>query len=454
MVRQTDKLKPHPANALIYGDKPNKELLDSINRSGILTPLLITWDDRIIAGHRRHQAAQKLKLVEVPVIVSPSRDEDEILEALIGSNRQRRKTRLMIAREAAELAKIEERRAIANQEATQFKPVIAEGEEQPRLPVCATSHKPVHTKIEVADKIGVSPRTAQAAITVGTEILKLESSEEPEDKQRLQELSETVNGRGFEAAAALVPKPATTGRGRPLQMVESTPAASLPTLNRTNKKVDWAWWTWNPVTGCLHDCPYCYARDIANQYYPQKFVPTFHADKLAAPRNTPLPKSDDPGSRRVFTCSMADLFGNWVPQEWIDAVFAEMRDNPQWEFLCLTKFPQRLASLEWPENAWMGTTVDRQYRVEIAEKAFRDVKAGVKWLSCEPMLEPLKFSSLEMFDWVVIGGASRSTQTPESWPDFEWVVDLYNQARAAGCKVWIKPNGIGERTRVPKEIPR
>lgn len=201
----------------------------------------------------------------------------------------------------------------------------------------------------------------------------------------------------------------------------------------------------------------CYARDIANRFYPQGFKPTFLEDRLGAPSNTPIPHDAEalaaPQSNRIFVCSMADLFGKWVPQEWIDAVLQEVRDNQQWKFLFLTKFPQRLAEIEWPENAWVGTTVDKQYRVSIAEKAFRGVKAGKKWLSCEPLLEPLKFGSLEMFDWVVIGGASRSTQTEASWPDFEWVVDLYNQARAAGCKVYFKPNTFSTQTKAPKEQP-
>lgn len=265
---------------------------------------------------------------------------------------------------------------------------------------------------------------------------------------------EATNGKPTEkavrAAVELIAKPSIIERE--LVTIEAPRAASA-TFNRTNDNVDWAWWTWNPVTGCLHDCPYCYARDIANRFYPQKFVPTFHADRLKAPENTRLPNDTDPRSRRVFTCSMADLFGKWVPQEWIDAVFAEVRDNSQWEFLFLTKFPQRLAEIEWPANAWVGTTVDRQYRVEIAEKAFRGVKAGLKWLSCEPLLEPLKFSSLKMFDWVVIGGQSRSSETPDFWPPLEWIIDLYNQAREAGCKVYLKPNALSNRTPVPQEEP-
>jgi len=252
----------------------------------------------------------------------------------------------------------------------------------------------------------------------------------------------------------LVNKPSVVSARGEISSVQASPSSASTTFNRTNSNVDWAWWTWNPVTGCLHDCPYCYARDIAIRHYPQRFVPTFHADRLAAPRNIKPPTSNDPRSRRVFTCSMADLFGKWVPQEWIDAVFDQVRDHPEWEFLFLTKFPQRLAELEWPDNAWVGTTVDRQHRVEIAERSFRGVKAGVKWLSCEPMLEPLRFTSLDMFDLVVIGGASRSSQTPEFWPPLEWVIDLIAQARGAGCNVYLKSNAISGATPVPKELPR
>jgi protein gp37 len=213
-------------------------------------------------------------------------------------------------------------------------------------------------------------------------------------------------------------------------------------FNETNENIEWAKWSWNPVTGCEHNCVYCYARDLAMRHYAQGFVPTFLPGRLAAPRNAKLPKraTDAVGWRNVFVCSMADLFGKWVPQEWIDAVFREVVAAVDWNFLFLTKFPQKLAEQEWPKNAWVGTSVDRQYRVEIAEKAFRGVKAGVKWLSCEPLLEPLRFSSLEMFDWVVIGSQSASTGAPEFQPPWDWVESLFWQARQAGCKVFIKPN--------------
>jgi protein gp37 len=101
----------------------------------------------------------------------------------------------------------------------------------------------------------------------------------------------------------------------------------------------------------------------------------------------------------------------------------------------------------------MGTTVDCQDRVANAEKAFAKMGGGIKWLSIEPMLTPLKFKKLELFNWVVIGGASKSSQTPEWVPPLDWVVDLHKQARDAGCAIYYKDNmKLGDDLRI-KEFP-
>lgn len=224
-------------------------------------------------------------------------------------------------------------------------------------------------------------------------------------------------------------------------------------FNETNDNIEWAAWSWNPVTGCLHGCDYCYARDIATRFFDQKFVPSFIPERLSAPKNTKNPKlanETDPirrmALRNVFTCSMADLFGKWVPTEWIEAVLQQVHDNPQWTFFFLTKFPIRMADFDFPPNSWIGTTVDKQWAVERAEKAFRKIRAGgyegVAWLSCEPMLERLTFSSLDMFDWVVMGGSSKSTQTPAFAPPPEWWIHLWNQAKEHNIPVYMKTNLI------------
>ncbi len=210
-----------------------------------------------------------------------------------------------------------------------------------------------------------------------------------------------------------------------------------------NLNIEWALWSWNPVTGCLHGCPYCYARDIANRFFKQKFDPVLIPSRLKAPQNTPCPEVKAAkfiGHKNVFTCSMADLFGRWVPREWIDAVLAEVRAAPQWNFLFLTKFPVRMAEFDFPENAWIGTSVDCQARVANAERSFRKVRAGVKWLSIEPMIEPLKFADLAAFDWIVLGGSSRSSQTPEWHPPRQWVHEIEEQAKAAEVLFYEKAN--------------
>jgi protein gp37 len=209
--------------------------------------------------------------------------------------------------------------------------------------------------------------------------------------------------------------------------------------------IDWAKWTWNPITGCLHSCPYCYARDIAERFagtpaFPAGFAPLFRADRLAAPLNGAPRAGDDPRERRVFTGSMADLFGRWVPAEWINAVLDVERQAAQWEFLMLTKFPRRMSEFDIPSNAWMGTSVDCQARVRAAEAAFAKVRAKVRWLSVEPMIEPLRFEHLDRFDLLVIGGASPSRETPRWIPPFAWIDDLMRQADAAGCAVFLKSN--------------
>jgi ParB/RepB/Spo0J family partition protein len=84
-------LRPHPRNHTIYGDTADPDLVASVRAKGVLVPMLITQDGRIIAGHRRWQASKQVGLAKVPVVVFGSTDELAILEAVIESNRQRTK---------------------------------------------------------------------------------------------------------------------------------------------------------------------------------------------------------------------------------------------------------------------------------------------------------------------------------------------------------------------------
>jgi protein gp37 len=248
-----------------------------------------------------------------------------------------------------------------------------------------------------------------------------------------------------------------------------------PHFNQTQGDgVSWAKWTWNWITGCLHNCPYCYAREIAlssrsAKYYPAGFTPVFHPERLAAPLHTSVPAAhrDDPAWYRVFSGSQADNYGRWVPDEWIEAGHAAMLAGPRhWQYILLTKFPARYVGLDLPPRAWVGTSVDERNRIRIAEEAFRQLPADGsirRWLSLEPLREELVFTDLSMFDWVVIGAQTATRQpggtVPAFAPPFEWVARIVAQAREAGCKVHLKPNLLGNTNsqspgmQLPDEYP-
>ena len=179
-------------------------------------------------------------------------------------------------------------------------------------------------------------------------------------------------------------------------------------------KIDWADSTWNPVTGCLHGCEYCYARGIANRFgwhanepdinervlyeipvfdgkkqpYPFDFAPTFHQYRLGEQAAWTKP-------RTIFVCSMADLFGEWVPDEWIKEVFEACEAAPQHRYLFLTKNPARFGHINgWnhrynneyaKDNMWFGTTITRQHELNrIRNLPYGDAHT---FLSIEPILE-------------------------------------------------------------------
>lgn len=438
-VIEVRHLKPHPRNDDIYGDPRLSQdfaaFVQDVKENGI-HPLIVADDMTIIGGHRRYYAALQLGIDAVDCIVCQYETELDKLAALIADNNVRIKSNWQLANEADALIAIASDRAKERQRGGQGGVLLSQ-------PVYQANGHGKATE-EVGKQLGISHQTVSDMLTVKELVDDLQENGLDKEAENLK----SILNKSVKAAA----KEARTQKqqARPPQ---SEPKPSKATFNQTNDNVEWALWTWNPVTGCLHNCAYCYARDIANRWFKEKFEPTFHPERLDAPKNTKFPDLStvsNPvrriGLRNVFTCSMADLFGKWVPAEWIHAVLKEVADNPQWTFLFLTKFPIRMAEFDFPPNTWIGTTVDTQYAVERAEKAFRKIRAGgyegVAWLSCEPMMERLTFSSLDMFDWLVMGGASKSTQTPAFAPPPEWWIHLYMQAKDVGIPVYMKTNLI------------
>jgi protein gp37 len=219
--------------------------------------------------------------------------------------------------------------------------------------------------------------------------------------------------------------------------------------------IEWAQWSWSTVVGCKHLCRiYCWANDVTLRFpnsYPHGFDPVFRPRMLHAPRNTPVPPeaASDWRFRNVFVVDMGDLFGRWIPREWIEAILTVVRENPQWNFLFLTKFPGRLIEFEFPENVWLGTTIDWQARVANAEDAFAKLREknpkATLFASVEPMLELIRFNNIGLFNWLILGGASKSMRTPEFRPPGRWINELEAAADAAGVKIYEKTNLRGNR---------
>ncbi len=290
-------------------------------------------------------------------------------------------------------------------------------------------------------------------------------------------------------------------------------------MNRS--KIDWTDYTWNPVTGCRHKCPYCYARrqslrfsgdirlnlmdercrgDVVNGLfvldqpfitrenrsisYPFGFAPTLHEYRFDWPGQVK-------NGANIFVCSMADLFGDWVPQKWIDQVFETCLKYAQHNYLFLTKNPARVTGAidaftlepKGPEaysdsfkNFWFGASITSQEDIERASEV-STLEVGHRFLSIEPLLGPVDLAdhlprrcklcggSMSYFangvnfdgggipcprciedqgidprggiDWVIIG-AETGRRKGKVIAKKEWVRVIVRQCHAVGVLVFMK----------------
>jgi len=205
--------------------------------------------------------------------------------------------------------------------------------------------------------------------------------------------------------------------------------------------------TINPVKGlCPVACPYCYARAMYKRF---KWNSEIRFDISVFDKCGYLEVChSDP--QRIFVGSTMELFGDWIKDEWLEAIFDATSDYPNHRFLFLTKQPQNL--IKWspfPENCFVGATVTNQDSLSDTLRALIDVDAKTKFLSLEPLLGEINVSFYpDEIQWVIIG-----QQTPVSAktePKVEWVREIVNAADKAGIRVFLKDNLRGL---LPKEPP-
>jgi protein gp37/ParB-like chromosome segregation protein Spo0J len=439
-------LRIHPVAdlfPLIEGEEFDLLVAD-IAEAGLQEPIILAPDGQtLVDGRNRYRACEKAGREHTFRTLSDQYTEERIIQLIISANLRRR--HLDVGQRAMVAVEIEKAYAAEARPGTRtdLLPNLARGNGGSRA--------------RAAKDVGVSNGAVQQAKRI--------AQVAPDLAERVRRGGQSLNDAYKQARqrerAAPSPEPAPAKPSPVMLTLRTHTGEAVPypeprsraTFNETRGDgISWAAWSWNPVTGCLHGCVYCYARDIAtNELYkagfPAGFTPLFHQERLDAPANTAIPAAHrgDEAWRRVFVCSMADLYGRWVPDEWIAKVHAAMLDSPEWQYILLTKFPARYVGLDLPTGAWVGTSVDEQKRVRIAEDAFRKIDGvTVKWLSLEPLLEPLQFDDLSMFDWVVIGAQTETRQPDGTVPAFsppaEWVVKITAQALEAGCKVHWKPN--------------
>jgi protein gp37 len=209
--------------------------------------------------------------------------------------------------------------------------------------------------------------------------------------------------------------------------------------------IEWTEHTWNPTTGCTKvspGCKHCYAEVMARRLaamgaagYENEFQLTMHPSRLEQPLQRKA-------STTYFVNSMSDLFHEDVTDSFIDRVLITCRQTPQHTYQILTKRAERLpeffAKRTVPDNVWLGVSVeDRKYGVPRIAK-LRRVKARVRFLSIEPLLEDLGHLNLRGIQWVIVGGESgHGARQMRS----EWAESVCDQARDQGVAFFFKQWG-------------
>lgn len=205
--------------------------------------------------------------------------------------------------------------------------------------------------------------------------------------------------------------------------------------------IEWTDQTWNPTTGCnkvSSGCKFCYAELMAarlermgNSRYTNGFKLTMHEDKIEEPLTWSKP-------RKVFVNSMSDLFHESVTDDFLQRVFDVMQRTPKHSYQILTKRPERmlsvLSALEANgkyiprDHIWLGTSVEGH---GVAERIdiLRQVPAKVRFLSCEPLIDPLGSSvNFDGIHWVIVGGESGLHLYKESTRQRRALVDYVDKA--------------------------
>ncbi|MBA7569368.1 hypothetical protein ES708_11107 [subsurface metagenome] len=197
----------------------------------------------------------------------------------------------------------------------------------------------------------------------------------------------------------------------------------------TKTKIDWCDFSWNPVWGCRHDCPFCYARGLARRFGKKiagrnDFEPVW----IQANFDSPMPRQPS----RIFVDSMSDV-ACWK-EEWIAAVKKRMARNREHLFLILTK--GRQPNTWRTENVLFGSTAIDQAALEAVPKD-RD------FVSIEPIVGPVDLAvDLPDLGWIIVG-AETGNRKDRIIPESSWIESIRTRCRELELPLFEKNNLMG-----------
>lgn len=234
-------------------------------------------------------------------------------------------------------------------------------------------------------------------------------------------------------------------------------------------------YTFNPWVGCTKispACDHCYAENWAKR---TGQAALWTGDRRRTSFNNwhkPLlwnHRAKTAGVRyRVFCASLADVFDNQIDPAWRCDLWDLIYETPHLDWLVLTKRPQNIHKMlpatwgaeGWP-NVWIGTTTENQTELDRRMEALAAIPAAVRFVSAEPLLGPLTFSTKHLLalDWIIVGGESGPNHRAA---DPAWFRAILEQARTAGVSFFAKQIGGIVKTKMPpipedlmvREFPR
>lgn len=224
-------------------------------------------------------------------------------------------------------------------------------------------------------------------------------------------------------------------------------------------KIEWCDTTWSPVTGCTpisDGCKNCYAKRMAhrlsnnekvhNRERYNDFLVNYWPERMRYPAHWTKP-------RKIFVCSMGDLFHTNVRHDWIRKIISRTVRDPQHIYIFLTKRPERMKHIMIgfedviQNNIWCGITCENQQTADERMPVLLETPAAVRFVSVEPMLDKIDLSGLPGFldfscttepkhiDWVICGAETGPNKRPM---ENEWARHLRDQCKSADVPFFFK----------------